>query len=328
MRVALFGLGHMGRHHARHLRARGDVELVIIDPALGHPEGGVGEGGAGRFDAAVIATPTDTHEAVAATLLAAGVPCLVEKPLAPTVAAATRLAASPQVMVGHIERFNPAFAPVASSDARFVQAERLAAWGRRGVIPPSPNPTSGPASGDIASGLASASSTSASSASASSTSAAVAPAPPPVDVILDLMVHDLDLFLLLAGEDPVVEVRANGLSVVTGQIDIAQARVQTAAGRVGTFTASRVSRAPSRRFRVFTPGEYWSLDLGAKVAARVRWGEDGLQEELVPVAGHDALAAQLAAFLAFARGEAPNPVPGAAGLAALDLALRVRDAIG
>jgi len=279
LRVALYGHGHMGRHHARHLAANPRVDLVVIDPALAMT------GDDHDIDAAVIATPTTTHRAVSEPLLERGIPCLVEKPLAGGREDAAALATYPHVMVGHIERYNPAFAPVRTLDARFVQAERLAAWS-----------VGAGRSGDV-------------------------------DVIADLMIHDLDLFLSLAPGDEVVDVRANGIAVTTGRIDIAQARVELASGRVGTFTASRVSRAGARRFRVFAPGEYWSLDLGGKQAARATYGEAGLVEAVVPVDPADALADQLRAFLAFAAGEAPNPIPGTDGLRAVDLALRIREAI-
>lgn len=276
MRVVLYGLGRMGAHHARHLAGH---DLVVIDPARGlTPDPGVP-------DAVVVATPTPTHAEVALPWLRRGVPCLVEKPLADDRATALALAAHPGLMVGHVERFNPAFRLLQGVDARFVQAERLAAW-----------------AGGAVRGA-------------------------DVDVILDLMIHDLDLFLALASDDPVVDVRANGTALATDRVDIAHARVELASGRTGTFTASRVSRAPSRRFRVFAPGEYWSLDLGQKQAVRVAGGAGGLAEVPVEVPAADALGAEIAAFLAFARGEGANAVPGEAGAAAVDLAIRVRDAI-
>ncbi|MFZ5476343.1 MAG: Gfo/Idh/MocA family protein [Myxococcota bacterium] len=266
MRIALYGHGHMGRLHARHLAAR--AEVVVVDPAQGlaPPIDDV--------DAAVVAVPTPLHAEVALPLLRRGVPCLVEKPIAATLVEARALAAFPRCFVGHVERHNPAVALVRDSDARFVAAERVAPFQRRGVD---------------------------------------------VDVVLDLMIHDLDLFLALAGE-PVTDVRANGIAVATGGIDICHARVETASGKVGTFTASRLARAASRRMRVFAPGAYWSLDLREKRAARVTWRDGALAEEVVAVAPRDALADQLDAFLA-GRG-----VHASEGVAALELAMRVRDA--
>lgn len=241
-----------------------------------------------RVDAAIIAVPTTFHAAVALPLLRRGVPCLIEKPLAATLEDARALAAFPNAWVGHVERFNPAFSALGGLDARFVQAERVSRWSPRGTD---------------------------------------------VDVVLDLMIHDLDLFCALAPE-PVVEVRASGAAMATQGLDLAHARVETASGRVGTFTASRLARQASRRFRVFSRdpseqrGEYWSVDLRERQAARVRWEDGALTEERVEVAPRDALGAQLRAFLACVAGGAlPDgiaPATAAEGLRALDLALRIR----
>jgi predicted dehydrogenase len=277
----------MGRHHVRHLRAMPDVQLAVVDPALLPSDDPTGA------EAVVVATPTPTHLEVALPWLERGVPCLVEKPVAEDLEAARRLAAFPKLRVGHVERFNPAFRVLADRDLRFVQAERLAAWNGRS---------------------------------------------PDVDVVLDLMVHDLDLFLELLRPtgDTVERVMANGIAVATGALDLVQARLETRQGRVATITASRVSRGPSRRLRAFGPGEYWSLDLYARQAARATWGggPDGggaLVETIVPLPEEDALALQLGAFLAEVRGEAPRVGPrvasGAEALAALELAVRVQEAV-
>lgn len=271
MRVALFGHGHMGRLHARHLAGH---DVVVVDPAQGL--GGELHG----IDAAIVATPTATHAEVALPLLDRGVPCLVEKPLAGTLADARRLAAYPHLSVGHIERYNPTLTTLGGVKPRFVQAERVGRWTPRGTD---------------------------------------------VDVILDLMIHDLDLFLWIVGE-PVIEVRANGTAIATSGLDLAQARVETASGVVGTFTASRLAREPSRRWRVFAPGAYWSLDLRERRAARVGWN-DGLVEEALAVPARDPLGDEIGAFLAAVRGEAPYRVTGAEALAALELAEAVRAAI-
>ena len=291
LRVAVLGHGHMGRLHVAKLRAHGaggepprnappdaarsPVEVCIVDPALGLTAE------LSNIDAAIVATPTATHAALALELLARGVPCLVEKPLAATLDEARALAAFPHVAVGHVERFNPAFSAVGALDARFVQAERVGTWTPRGTD---------------------------------------------VDVVLDLMIHDLDLFLHLVGE-PVADVRANGVAIATGGYDLAHARVETVSGRVGTFTASRLARQPSRKWRVFGDGAYVSIDLKDRVAARVGWGGGGLVEERVEVPVRDPLGDEVAAFLAAVRGEGPYVVPGTDGLRALELAFRIRDAI-
>jgi predicted dehydrogenase len=270
----------MGRLHAQKVLGMGaggsrEIVLFIVDPAQGL------SAVPADIDAAIIASPTSTHAAVALPLLARGIPCLIEKPLAATLEEARALAEHTHVMVGHVERFNPAYGVLAGVDARFVQAERVGRFTARGTD---------------------------------------------VDVILDLMIHDLDLFLHLTGED-VTEVRANGVAVATGRYDLAQARVETASGRVGTFTASRLARQPARKLRVFGAGEYWSIDLRERQVARVGWGAGDLEEQRVVVPEQDALAAEIGAFFAAVRGDAPYAVTGRDGLRALELAGRIQAAI-
>ena len=124
------------------------------------------------------------------------------------------------------------------------------------------------------------------------------------------------------GTEWVVRIQPDG-----ERIPLAQARVETVSGRVGTFTASRLARQAARKLRVFTAGEYWSVDLRERHAARVAWGGGELQEARVPVPEQDALSAEIAAFLAAVRGEAPYAVTGRDGLRALELALRIQAAI-
>jgi predicted dehydrogenase len=274
MRGLLLGCGHMGGIHARKLAARDDVTLTIIDPPRGQPDLG------GPLpDFAIIATPTTTHAAVALPLLRAGVPCLIEKPLAHSLDDATALARFAHLSVGHVERFNPTLVPIRAAGAtpRFLQAERLSPFQRRGTD---------------------------------------------VDVIADLMIHDIDLALWLLG-GPVREVRAVGVGVMTGGADIVSARIELEGG-VATLTASRVSHTPARSLRLIEEGTYWSADLRARSLHRVRWGDRKLDPEPVPVPDIDAIEAEQSAFLAAVRGEADYPCPGSEALAALALADQIR----
>lgn len=150
-----------------------------------------------------------------------------------------------------------------------------------------------------------------------------------VDVVLDLMIHDLDLFLHRCPGDAVVDVRASGMRLATAEIDIADARVELASGAVGTFTASRVSRRRARTWRVFAADRaYTSVDLQVAQAVRVDW-DGGPREHPLAVAPGNALAAQVEAFAAAVRGGPSGALATAAeGLAALELAWRVRAAIG
>lgn len=287
LRVLVVGQGHMGGLHARKLRERADVDVDVHDPPLGL------SAGQARPDLAIIACPTSHHLAEARRLLDLGVRCLVEKPLAATVADAQLLAAYPHCAVGHIERFNPVLEAVAGVRPRFLEAERLSPWrapkpGARGTD---------------------------------------------VDVIADLMVHDLDLVrLFLPGR--VREVRASGVGVLSsGAADIVNARIEVEGpdGAVGVavLTASRVSREPSRKLRLIEPGVYWSLDLQRRSALRVRWGEGELEGEPIPIDPGlgDPLHREHDHLLAWARDGAVNPLPAAEGVAAMQLADQVRRAV-
>lgn len=258
----------MGRHHARHLGEMGH-EVAVVDPNAGRADSTEG------VDAVVVATPTITHGEIALPWLRRGVPVLVEKPITPSADVARELAAFPNCYVGHIERFNPAFAAVAGCDARFVQAERLAPWSDRSTD---------------------------------------------VDVVFDLMIHDLDLFLSFSNAD-VREVRANGLSVVSGRIDIVHARVELTDGRVGVLTASRISRKAVRALRVFTPSGYTSCDLRDHVVVRVN---GALKEHTEPLEKYDALRAELSAFIAAVSGEGTFPVPASQAVRVIELAEAIR----
>lgn len=143
-----------------------------------------------------------------------------------------------------------------------------------------------------------------------------------VDVVHDLMVHDLDLALWLGGGE-VVEIRALGVPMRTAGVDIADARIELSSGCVAQLVASRVSRERSRTLRVMAPGVYYRLDLAKPSAERVLWGEGELDGEPMVLPQRDALGAMHDAFVAAVRGEAPFPVSGAEGLAAVALADQV-----
>ena len=144
-----------------------------------------------------------------------------------------------------------------------------------------------------------------------------------VDVILDLMIHDIDLALWLGGGAPVRALQAVGVSVRGGGLDIAEAWIELEGGFTATLTASRVSRVAARRLRVVNDGEYFSLDLNGRRAERVPWGEGDLDAQPVELPPGDSITALHDAFLAAVRGRAPFPVPAAEGARAVALAERV-----
>jgi predicted dehydrogenase len=252
-----------------------------------------------QVEAVTVAVPTPAHAEVGLRALRRGVPVLMEKPLAATLAEADDLIAEArrrqvQLQVGHIERYNRAIraAEAYLDGPRYIESLRLAPFQPRGT--------------DVA-------------------------------VVLDLMIHDLDLVLHLTGS-VATEVRASGLPVLSPHLDIANARVEFANGAVTLATASRVARERVRRLRLFQPNGYFSLDLatGGGEFMRVRAGwQPGTGRELADVVERielaapeaDALSLELQSFVHAVRGEREVVVRGEEGRAALELALRVADAV-
>ena len=265
----------MGRLHRKRLEERVDIQIKVIDPdqGLDIPNGI-------QPDFAIIATPTTEHVSIAQPLLERGIPCLVEKPLAPNTKDAVAIAHHPHLFVGHSERFNPALIPVAHVRPRYMEAERLSPFRARSTD---------------------------------------------IDVVADLMIHDLDLARHFLGT-PVSDVRAVGVGVVSGSTDIARARIELGSG-VASLSASRVSREPVRRLRLFEDGIYWSVDLLQNRITRVRWGEQELSGEPVPVPTGDALQREHESFLQLVRGQSQAEVSGQDAMEVLSLSERIREAV-
>lgn len=315
MIAGLAGCGYLGTRHAEKLAARTDlgrgpddpgrIVLYDVDPeraaALAARLGVTAARDLESFldgaDAVVVAAPTTAHADLGEAALRRGRHVLVEKPITTTLAEADRLLAAARdsgavLMAGHTERFNPAVRRLEGRLAapRFIEGHRLAGYKPRSLD---------------------------------------------VDVILDLMIHDIDLALHFARELP-SRVEAAGTPVLTGRVDIANARLSFPSGCVANLTASRVSLTSTRKIRFFMPESYVSIDLATRSAALYRLPggaatpvadaadfERRLEHELVEDDGSDALAAEQSAFFAAVRGEAPNPVPGEDGRAALAVALEV-----
>jgi predicted dehydrogenase len=160
-----------------------------------------------------------------------------------------------------------------------------------------------------------------------------------VAVVLDLMIHDLDLLIALTGGGEVAELRASGVSVLSPHLDIVNARVEFVGGTVASLTASRVARDRLRRFRLFQPNGYLSLDLAAGTGEFMRlkpgWRSaagqslaDIVERVELEAPEADALALELASFVNAVRGDHDTVVTGAQGRAALALALQVTAAVG
>jgi predicted dehydrogenase len=301
--VAVVGVGHLGRHHARLYAAHPEARLVaVVDSDAGRAREVASacrceahtelEAILGRVQAASVAVPTVAHRDVAVRLLEQGADVLVEKPIAASLDEADDILAAASrsgrfVMVGHTERFHPAVAALSKQvrEPRFLEVHRLSAFSRRSTD---------------------------------------------VDVVLDLMIHDLELLLRLDGSEP-VQVDAVGVAALTDKVDIANARIRLASGCVANLTASRISSDSRRRVRVFEPRVYWSCDsLEGKIERyRLETGADGtprIRREELTVEPAEPLALEIAAFLESVRNRTVPPVDGRQGRRALELALRVREA--
>ncbi len=153
-----------------------------------------------------------------------------------------------------------------------------------------------------------------------------------IDVIDDLMIHDIDLVLrFMPGTITDLRAIGIGIGVVSGQVDIVNARleIQDANGEqcVAQLTASRVSRRRARVWRVVEPGVYWTVDLDGQTIQRVPWGEDRLEADSVDVQHVDPITAEHDAFLAAVQGRGAFPCSGAEALAALEVADQIRRAL-
>jgi predicted dehydrogenase len=236
LRLAVVGVGHLGKEHARILAGLPDAELVgVVDanPDQAHAVAGRCDCPAYSdhrlllplVDAVVVAVPTACHLAVAQDFLRRGIACLIEKPLAPDLEQAEALVDLARrqgavLQVGHIERFNPAYEEVRrrAVQPKFVVCERLGPFTGRSTD---------------------------------------------IGIVLDLMIHDLDLLRTLVPA-PVRGVQAVGVSLFGEHEDVANARLTFANGCVATLTASRASPVASRRMQVWAPEGFVSLDFARR----------------------------------------------------------------
>jgi predicted dehydrogenase len=301
----------LGQHHARHLARLSEVQLVgVCDIEAARAEKIATELGTAAFvevddllarvEAVTVAVPTPAHFEVGLRALESSVPVLMEKPLAATLDEADQL--------------------IDAANRRRVQLQvgHIERYNRalRAALPFLDGPRY-------------------------IESLRLAPFQPrgtDVAVVLDLMIHDLDLVLHLTGGSAATEVRASGVSILSSHLDLANARVEFANGAVALATASRVARERIRRLRLFQPNGYFSLDLatGEGEFMRVRSGwQPGTGRELADVVERialqapeaDALSLELQSFVHAVRGQREVVVRGEEGRAALALALRVADAV-
>lgn len=304
MRMAVIGVGHLGREHARILAALDAVELVgVIDVDRERAEAVAVAAGTRSLtdtsdlhtcvDAVTVAVPTAAHLAVTLPLLERGVGALVEKPLASSVveaeqmvAAATRCGAL--LAAGHSERYNPAVTAVRPlvSNPRFVEGHRLGTFPERSLD---------------------------------------------IDVVRDVMIHDLDLLLALVSTD-VTAIEAVGVPVLTDRVDIANVRLRFASGCIANLTASRISRERVRKVRFFQRDSYVAVDFAAQEAEAWRLvrppaGDPVIQGGPLEVTRAEPLERELADFVTAVRKRGRPGVSGEDGLRALALAERITEAM-
>ncbi len=303
VRVAVVGVGHLGRHHARIAASMRGVQCVgLLDRHAGRAEEVGREFGipmlssleevASLAEAVVVATPTVSHAEIARELMDRGCDVLIEKPVAASLAEADALLECARtngrvMQVGHVERYNPAVqaALAMASDVRYVEVHRLGVFTSRSLD---------------------------------------------VDVVLDLMIHDLQIVRAIAGGDA-LDVQAVGMPVLTPMIDMANARVVFAGGCVANLTASRVSSDKVRTCRIFAPDLSLSVDMQAQSVQGYRLTRETGAAEIVPfpvpVERGEPLAREMADFVTCVRERGTPLVSGTVGRDALALAARVQEAI-
>jgi len=300
-RVAVIGVGHLGQHHARLLGSMDGVELVgVVDTKPGRADEVAAKCGTRawpvarelleRVDGVTIAVPTVSHLDVALPFLESGVAVLVEKPLAPTVADAERLISTAARTGATLATgHTERFNPAVVVALPLVADPRFVEVHRLGTFPER--------SLDI-------------------------------DVIFDLMIHDLDL-LLAAVDSEVVSIEAVGVNVLTPRTDIANARLRFASGCIANVTASRISRERVRKVRFFQHDSYVSIDYAAQEVEVYRLAPRGtvppIQGGKLEVVNDEPLRRELVDFVEAVRNRREPGVTGRAGRDALELATRIAE---
>jgi predicted dehydrogenase len=302
LRIAVIGVGHLGKHHARLLGGNGAVRLeAVVDTLADRASAAAEATGAralsdyrelfGMVDAVTVAVPTELHHTIALPFLQRGISVLVEKPITRSLAEADELiaaatASGATLLTGHTERYNPAVATVMPfvSTPRFIEVHRLGVFPDRSLD---------------------------------------------IDVVFDLMIHDLDIILALVKSE-VTAIEAVGVPVLTDKYDIANARLRFASGCIANVTASRISKERVRKIRFFQPDAYISIDYAEQEVEGYRLlrreGErPQIQGGKLPVAREEPLKRELADFVRAVSEKRPPLVSGEDGRRALALAQTIAD---
>jgi predicted dehydrogenase len=306
IKVGVIGVGSLGQNHARIYASMPEVELVgVYDVDVERGINIAGQHGTKAFssmdelaagiEAASVVVPTDRHRDIAGRLIEKGLHLLVEKPIAATTAEAEELVAMAQkkgviLQVGHVERFNPVFSFLEqmARQPRFIEAHRLA---------PYPPPREG-----------------------------MLPRGTEVSVVLDLMIHDLEIILHLV-KSPVREIRAVGVPVLSRSEDIANVRLLFENGCVANITASRISPDRMRKIRVFLEDTYVSLDYQNQSGELYRKTQTGISREDIPIEKGEPLAIELRSFAQCVEERDRPVVSGEHAAGALKLAVEITQRI-
>jgi predicted dehydrogenase len=305
LRIAVIGVGHLGKHHARILSTLPGVTLAAVvdtnraradEIAAAHRTRAAYDARdlMGQVDAVTVAVPTAIHRDIALPFLEAGVPALVEKPLARTIFEADALIAAAAragavLAVGHTERFNPAVAAARPmlTDPRFIEVHRLGAFPERSLD---------------------------------------------IDVVFDLMIHDLDVLLSLVDAE-IESIDAVGVPVLTGKVDIANARLRFTNGCIANLTASRISRDRVRKIRFFQPATYLSIDYATqkvelwRLETATGGGTPSIQGGDLAVVNQEPLLCELEDFVDAVVSRREPAVTGEDGRRALSLAQQITDSM-
>ena len=301
-KVAVVGVGHLGKWHADKYASAADCELLaVVDTNIENARDIAQKHGADAYsdyrdiiplvDAISLVVPTSLHYKIAREFLEAGIHCLIEKPITESIAEAETLIEIARentlvLQVGHIERFNSVMIGIAErlDKPRFLESTRLAPFTTRATD---------------------------------------------VSVILDLMIHDIDIILDLISS-PIRRISASGIPVLSDTVDIANARIEFENHCVANVTASRISRKRERKLRIFQKNTYLSADLQDKLLAVNRKSdldnEDGykdIRHEEFRFEDNDALNLEVLDFInAIKTGGRPK-VDGEDGKRALETAIAI-----
>jgi predicted dehydrogenase len=297
-RIAVIGAGSFGKNHVRVVRENARAELSYVvdadtiraaEHAGGTPITADYRDIIGKVDAAIVAVPTLKHAEIGCALMEAGIDVLVEKPIAPTVEQADRLVETAE-RHGRILQVGhlERFNPAVIALERMSTVPLFFEIHRMSVFT-----------------LRSLD----------------------VDVVLDLMIHDLDIVLALA-EAPLKEIRAAGISVLSPKVDIANVRLEFEDGCIANLTASRVSTEKVRKLRLFQPRQYISVDYAKQAAAAFTvGGPEGIGFEQIPIQAGEPLKLQFDAFIDSVESRTSPKLNGPTARKTLEIALAVIDKI-